>query len=225
MNNSAATTFAYDHLAHYLHDGDYDPAGKTHHAFTRRQPISGKEGGIRLGAVGDGLHMALITASKTVLKADIRPSRPLPDHIEFRTSAWRTNAAWRADIMVNPPQEPFMVIVFGKSTDYADTLRLSSSDILFECGPTPRIFNLALIRRGLATLATVEPEVIFEAKRLLDLRLRQSQATRFVDGRMASIRETCADIFELCGEFPDVNTAEFEAIRLIVRSRTREAQD
>ena len=115
-----------------------------------------------------------------------------------------------------------MVIVFDKSTDYVDTLRLSSSDILFECGPKPRIYNLALVRRGLATFSSVDPAVMFDAKRLLDLRLRQSSAARYVDGKMAIIKETCADIFELCGEFPEVNTAEFDAIRMIVNVRARQ---
>lgn len=224
MSNSAAIKFAYDHLAHYLHDGDYDPAGKTHYALTKRQQIASKDGDIRLGAMGDSLHMAVITESKTVLKADIRPSRPLPDTIEFRSTSWRSNPAWRADIMVDPPQEPFMVIVFDKSTDYADTLRMSSSDFLFECGPKPRLYNLALVRRGLATFASVDPAVMFDAKRLLDLRLRQSSSARFVDEKMAKIKEKCADIFELCGEFPEVNTAEFDAIRMIVNVRAREAR-
>ncbi len=65
---------------------------------------------------------------------------------------------------------------------------------------------------------------MFEAKRLLDMRLRQSQAARFVDDKMARIREKCADIFELCGEFPEVNTAEFDAIRMIVNVRAREGK-
>ena len=224
MSNSAAIKFAYDHLAHYLHDGDYDPEGMTQYALTKRQPISTKGGDIRLGAMGDGLHMAVITESRTVLKADIRPSRDLPDTIEFRAASWRSNAAWRAEIMVEPPQEPFMVIVFDKSTDYVDTLRLSSSDILFECGPKPRIYNLALVRRGLATFSSVAPEVMFDAKRLLDLRLRQSSSARYVDERMARIKEGCADIFELCGEFPEINTAEYEAIRMIVNVRAREGR-
>lgn len=224
MSNPAAIKFAYDHLAYYLHDGDYDPAGKTHYALTKRQPISTRAGDIRLGAMGDGLHMAVITESKTVLKADIKPSRPLPDSIEFKPATWRSNPAWRADIMTHPPQEPFMVIVFDKSTDYVDSLRLSSSDVLFECGPRPRVYNLALIRRGLATFDSVDPAVMFDAKRLLDLRLRQSGSARFVDEKMAAIKETCADIFELCGEFPEVNTAEFDAIRMIVNVRARQGK-
>ncbi len=224
MPGSAAVKFAYDHLAHYLHDGDYDPYGKTHYALTKRQPIASKDGEIRLGAMGDGLHMAMISASKTILKADIKPSRPLPVTIEFRPPGWRTNASWRADIMTDPPQEPYMVIVFDKSTDYADTLRLSSSDMLFECGPKPQVYNLALIRRGLATFSSVEPAILFDAKRLLDLRLRQTQAARYVDERMANIRETCADIFDLCGEFPEVNTAEFDAIRMIAALRARDGK-
>ncbi len=224
MSNSAAIKFAYDHLAHYLHDGDYDPAGKTLYALTKRQPISSKTGDIRLGAMGDGLHMAVITESKTVLKADIRPSRPLPETIEFKATSWRSNPAWRAEIMTHPPQEPFMVIVFDKSTDYADTLRLSSSDVLFECGPKPRVYNLALVRRGLATFNSVDPAVMFDAKRLLDMRLRQSGAARFVDEKMAKLKEKCANLFELCSEFPEVNTAEFDAIRMIVNVRAREGK-
>ncbi|MEI9903775.1 MAG: hypothetical protein WDN06_07110 [Asticcacaulis sp.] len=101
MSNSAAIKFAYDHLAHYLHDGDYDPLGMTKFALTKRQPILSKAGDIRLGSMGDGLHMAVITESKTVLKADIKPSRPLPGHIEFKSTNWRSNPAWRADIMVD----------------------------------------------------------------------------------------------------------------------------
>ncbi|MEI9903776.1 MAG: hypothetical protein WDN06_07115 [Asticcacaulis sp.] len=114
--------------------------------------------------------------------------------------------------------------MFDKSTDYVDTLRLSSGDILFECGPKPRVYNLALVRRGLATFSSVDPAVMFDAKRLLDMRLRQSASARFVDEKMARIKETCADIFELCSEFPEVNTAEFDAIRMIVNVRTREGK-
>ena len=224
MSNMTAVKFAYDHLAHYLHDGDYDPEGKLRYALTRKQPMAVRNSQIRLGSVGDALHMAVLTASKTVLKADIRSSRPLPDHIEFRSTSWRTNPSWRAELMTNPPSEPYMVIIFDKSTDYVDSLRLSSSDMLFECGPRPRTYNLAHIRRGLATFSTVAPVDMFEAKRLMDLRLRQPGAARFVDGKLGEMREKHADILDLCDEMPDVNTPEFDAINLIVNVRARQAK-
>ena len=224
MSNMTAVKFAYDHLGHYLHDGDYDPAGKLRYALTRKQPMAVRNSQIRLGSVGDSLHMAVITASKTVLKADIRSSRPLPAHIEFRATSWRTNPAWRADLMVNPPSEPYMVIVFDKSTDYVETLRLSSSDMLFECGPRPRAYNLAHIRRGLATFSVVTPSAMFEAKRLMDFRLRQPNSTRFVDDKLGALSEAHTDILALCDEMPDVNTPEFDALNLIVNVRARQGQ-
>ncbi|MGZ3298858.1 MAG: hypothetical protein ACXU8O_07565 [Asticcacaulis sp.] len=214
MPVKAALTFAYDHLGQYLHDGPCDPA-LLMHALTRRQPISGRKGEIRLGSVGDMAHMAVISAQKTILKADIRPSKPLPPSVEFKPMAWRSNPAWRAAIMREPPSEPYMVIIFDKATDYADSLRLSSQDVLFECGPQPRMYNLAQVRRGLSVLDAAEPALIFEAKRLIDMRLRNPARVRPADERLAILCERIPDLMNLCDEFADPGTAEFEALRLI----------
>lgn len=220
MPDTAAHTFAYDHLGYYLDDGPYDPA-RLMTALTRRHPIAGRSGDIRLGAIGDMAHMAVITASGTILKADIRPARPLPANVAFRPLSWRSHPAWRAELLRSPPSEPYMVILFGKATDYGDSLRLSSSDILFECGPQPRMINLAQVRRGLAAFETADPKALFEAKRLIDLRLRHPAGIKGADRRLAQLHEAVPDLFGLCDEFPDVNTAEFDALRLIDNVETK----
>jgi len=227
MPDTAAHTFAYDHLGYYLDDGPHDP-GRLMHALTRRHPIAGHgsaerraditvktRGDIRLGSVGDMAHMAVITASMTILKADIHPTRPLPPGIAFKAVAWRSNPAWRAELLRHPPAEPYMVIIFDKATDYGESLRLSSSDILFECGPQPRMINLAQVRRGLVAFDAAEPKALFEAKRLIDLRLRYPASVKAADRRLSELREGIPDLFGLCDEFPDVNTAEFDSLRLI----------
>ena len=227
MPDTAAQTFAYEHLGYYLDDGPYDPA-RLMKALTRRHPITAHgsaegrgdmkvkpRGDIRLGSVGDMAHMAVITAGGTILKADIHPARPLPACIAFKPAAWRSNPALRAELLRHPPAEPYMVIIFDKATDYGETLRLSSSDVLFECGPQPRMINLAQVRRGLLAFDTAEPKALFEAKRLIDLRLRYPAGVKAADRRLTELREDIPDLFGLCDEFPDVNTAEFDALRLI----------
>ena len=240
MPDTAAQTFAYEHLGYYLDDGPYDPA-RLMKALTRRHPISGHgsaegrpdqkmktRGDIRLGSVGDMAHMAVITVGGTILKADIQPARPLPAGVAFRPVAWRSNPAWRAELLRAPPAGPYMVIIFDKATDYGDTLRLSSSDVLFECGPQPRMINLAQVRRGLVAFDAAEPKILFEAKRLIDLRLRHPAGIKGADRRLAELREQIPDLFGLCDEFPDVNTAEFDALRLIdnveVKARRTQAR-
>jgi len=227
MPDTAAHTFAYEHLGYYLDDAPYDPT-RLMHALTRRHPIAGREGEIRLGSVGDMTHMAVITAGASVLKADIRAARPLSPGVVLRPVSWRSNPAWRADLLRHPPAEPYMVIIFDKSTDYGETLRLSSNDVLFECGPQPRMINLAQVRRGLAAFQAAEPKALFEAKRLIDLRLRHPAGIKGADRRLAELREQIPDLFGLCDEFPDVNTAEFDALRLIdnveVKARRTQAR-
>ncbi len=227
MPDTAAHTFAYEHLGYYLDDAPYDST-RLMHALTRRHPIAGREGEIRLGSVGDMTHMAIITAGATILKADIRAARPLPPAVVLRPVSWRSNPAWRAELLRPPPAEPYMVIIFDKSTDYGETLRLSSNDVLFECGPQPRMINLAQVRRGLAAFQAAEPKALFEAKRLIDLRLRHPAGIKSADRRLAELREQVPDLFGLCDEFPDVNTAEFDALRLIdnveVKARRTQAR-
>ncbi len=228
MPDTAAHTFAYEHLGYYLDDGPYDPA-RLMRALTRRHPIANRSGAnragaIRLGAVGDMAHMAVITAGGTTLKADIEPARPLPAGTLFKPVTWRSNPAWRAELLRAPPAEPYMVIIFDKATDYADTLRLSSSDVLFECGPHPRMINLAQVRRGFAAFDAAEPKILFEAKRLIDLRLRHPAGVKTVDQRLAALRDIVPDLFGLCDEFPDINTAEFDALRLVDNVETKMAR-
>ena len=234
MPDTAAQTFAYEHLGYYLDDGPYDPA-RLMMALTRRHPLAAHgsadvkakaRGDIRLGSVGDMAHMAVITAGATILKADIHPARPLPAAVAFKPVSWRSNPAWRAELLRAPPADPYMVIIFDKATDYADTLRLSSSDVLFECGPQPRMINLAQVRRGLVAFDAAEPKVLFEAKRLIDLRLRHPAGVKTADRRLAALREAVPDLFGLCDEFPDVNTAEFDALRLVdnVESKMRRSE-
>ena len=228
MPDTAAWTFAYEHLGYYLDDGPYDPT-RLMRALTRRHPIAGRGSGegrgeIRLGAVGDMAHMAVIAASGTLLKADIRPARPLPAHVAFRPVSWRSQPAWRAELMRSPPSEPYMVIIFDKATDYGESLRLSSGDILFECGPQPRMINLAQVRRGLAAFEAAPAKALFEAKRLIDLRLRHAAGIKKADRRLMELHEAVPDLFELCDEFPDVNTAEFDALRLIDNVETKKAR-
>jgi hypothetical protein len=223
MPDTAAWTFAYEHLGYYLDDGPYDPA-RLMTALTRRHPVAGRSGDIRLGAVGDMAHMAVICASGTVLKADIRPARPLPAGIAFKPPSWRSNPAWRAELLRSPPPEPYMVILFDKATDYGESLRLSSGDILFECGPRPRMINLVQVRRGLAAFEAADPKTLFEAKGLIDLRLRHPAATRRADRRLMELHAAVPDLFELCDEFPDVNTAEFDALRLIDNVETKRSR-
>ena len=220
MPDTAARTFAYDHLGYWLDDGPYEPA-RLMTALTRRHPLTTRAGDIRLGAVGDMAHMAVITAAGTILKADIRPARPLPAGVVFKPVSWRSNPAWRAELLRSPPPEPYMVIIFDKATDYGDSLRLSSPDILFECGPRPRMINLAQVRRGLAAFEAADAKALFEAKRLIDLRLRHPGGVKGADRRLAELRERIPGLFELCDEFPDVNTAEFDALRLIDNVETK----
>ncbi len=229
MPDTAAQIFAYEHLGQYLDTGPYDP-GRLMHALTRRHPVTAPRattkarGDIRLGSVGDMAHMAVITAGATILKADIQPTRPLPSGVVFRPVAWRSNPAWRAELLRAPPAEPYMVIIFDKATDYGETLRLSSSDVLFECGPQPRVINLAQVRRGLVAFDAAEPKILFEAKRLLDMRLRYPAGVKTADQRLAVLRETVPDLLDLCDEFPDVNTAEFDALRLVDNVETKMAR-
>lgn len=220
-----ARQFAYEFLAQYLHHGPYDPVNGLRQGLTGSHPISvNPEKSQRLGAVGDKLHMALISESRTVLKANILPAKPLPSHVELKPQNWRSNAAWRAEIMVAPPAEPYMVIVFGKSTDYLDRLRLSSVDALVECGPNSRRYNLRQIQIALANLDEKELIDHLETKKLVHRRLIEPDFPQRLNAKLCAMACTYPYLFESLEILPDYGTAEYEALIMIANVRSFQAR-
>jgi hypothetical protein len=216
----AARRFAYDYLAQYLHEGPYDPASGLRTGLTRSHPSSVNLGKTqRLGGMGDKLHMALISRSHTVLKADIIPAKPVPDSLELKPQSWRSNTAWRAEILASPPTEPYMVVVFDKSTGYLDGLRLSSADTLVECGPKIRRYNLRPIHAALADFPGPDLDLILAAKKLVYRRLSEPNARLRIDSEINRLISKFPGLFDALERVPDYGAAEYDALSMIVNVR------
>ena len=148
-----AVKFFYENLGCFLHPEPEDPITGPRLAISRAHEHAHKPAKLRLGS---GKAMAVIESSRATLMADIRPSRPLPPTVMFHDSSWRTTYNWLAEILLDPPRPPYMVVTFGKNPNILHTLRVNvGSDIVHVCGSE----SLTCHRRDLIRLVCALAEI------------------------------------------------------------------
>ncbi len=233
-----ADGLCYEELGQYLHPGPYDPVDGLLRAFTRSHVSTNshtdpaKEGLVktfRLGGVGDQLHMAVIWSGGAILKADIVPSKPLPSSVVLHPQSWQSNASWRAHLMLNPPADNYVVIIFDKSTDYLRRLRISTAALHIECTSVTKIYRREFIKTALSVFERVDYTVIRDAKVLLDRRMRYPEDAVSIDRRLNELAakakfDALAAFLDLLDTVPGVFEHEFDAARMITNVRKKAQQ-
>ena len=133
-------------------------------------------------SLGDG-HMVLVGPYVSKMVTNLRPSSALPADLEIRMGGSRAVSLMRRDLISNPPDPPFIAIIFGQKADH-DVRITTTTSTLYLNGPDAAVIERPYLLRLLKTLAGASEKTAYE---LLNLRARLARG--FYDGPSLAARE------------------------------------
>jgi len=122
----------YDRFARFLDPGDYDPEQGLVRGLSTNLAHSRKPGTrMRIG-LGSGV---LVTERGVTVAADVVPSKPPPGDIKWSSLDRLSSYRMATEVLLDPPDPPFLFVAFGKKPDVRASLRISvSRDVVELCG-------------------------------------------------------------------------------------------
>jgi hypothetical protein len=125
-------TWFYDRFVRFLDPGDYDPESGILRGLSMSLPHAGKPGATMRIGVGSAV---LVTDDRVLVAADVVPTSEPSSDVVWRRLADLTPYRMRINILLDPPQPPFLFVAFGKKPDVRALLRLTvSRDVIEFCG-------------------------------------------------------------------------------------------
>lgn len=206
----------YDNLGRHLHAGRPDEAWRASAltALTRNYPMASKASTQRLGG---GKAMSLTTDHGSVLMADIAVS--VPSHIDVRTGEWRTVENWIADVILHPPADRFLFILYGRKGGIESRLRFSTADVVSVCGvddADSMCLDTATVRSALLAVQGIPKPVWGSAMRLMQQRDR-GQGAAGIDKKLDEMIAVHPALDHALDVLPAAGTDDFRAVEIIAR--------
>ena len=177
----------------------------------------------------------LVTEDRAVLVSDVVPPEKWPSSLEIIGSNYASASSLLTNTLMSPPNIPFLLILFGKKTDIAATLRMSASpDIVEICGQKPitvrrNIVIEALGRLGFLTASQraaavpVPGKLWREACRLNAARVRDpaigpsiERRLSFLAGQDGSKAELVQRAVVVAESGPMIGTSDWDALSSLV---------
>jgi hypothetical protein len=167
----------------------------------------------------------LVTQERVTAATDVAPLRPWANDIDCQTLDQRAAYSMQLNVLLAPPDPPFLFVAFGKQTDISRTLRLSvSHDIVELCGEGAMTVRRQPVMEAYHELENVQVGAFLRASRLIYLRQRdprsaivQSQIDRLLDKATDGTRRA----FEIAEAGPRRQTPEFAALAKLLSARRK----
>ncbi len=237
-----ALRFFWDHFGWYMVPADAEPVdrpcdrtGRTDFpvyrtqkaalcgpafALSRNHPhaLQGKPA-MRLGAAKSA---ALIRPGGTILMADVLPDRP--GGIERRDTAWRTVPNWQAEILADPPEPPFMYVVFQRDPAIEANLRITvSTGRVHICADSVLSVDTARLARARHALpAGCAGKTWRRAVWLRDAVAAAAVTRDWAKAEMDKLEKRCPGIRAALPDLPREHTPEHQALGLITAQADKE---
>ena len=182
----------------------------------------------------------LVTEERAILVSDVIPPGKCPSSLEIIGSHEASSYSLLTETLMSPPDIPFLLILFGKKTDIAASLRMSASpDIVEICGPKPTVVRRNVIIEGLLQLgllpASRQPVAVpvpgrlwREACHLHAARVRDPAIGPSVERRLSLLEGPDASRVELVRRAvviaesgPMIGTSDWDALSSLVSALER----
>jgi hypothetical protein len=129
-------------------------------------------------AMGDG-NMVVAGPHKARIVTKLLPDTPLPPSLEVVFSDRGSVRASVVDLLENPPEPPFVVIIFEKKAAFDAIVTIDRSQIFIN-GTKPQVINGFRLNQLLAVAQRVGTKELY---RLMDLRRRLADGGTMVERR------------------------------------------
>lgn len=205
---TAASLIARTFAASWLNDPPNDPSLAAQAVLNKAMPVPGKaDRRIVSGTL-------LLGEGSGTVNVENRPVRDLPSG--YRWISTKDHRVTIGEVLADPPQGRFLLLILDKQRVMVDRLRFSGSGIFVVNDPRgPRWAARRSILQRLITTRQ-KPETLRNIRRLLDERLVADDVAP-VDVKLAAFIDNTAllDLIEIATE------AEFEALRELEASERR----
>jgi hypothetical protein len=162
-----AKKFWWDNLGKYLHPGAKPGQDNVAIALSQNYKHATKASDLRLGS---GKCATLITEGNAIMMADIRLDHAVLNGLRIMPGTWKTVPQWMAEIIMSPPDPPFMFVTYGKNPKIADKLRVNATaDVVEICGAEQWRCSRAVVTKALDAIGDLPPTVWRKAAYLNDL--------------------------------------------------------
>jgi len=174
--------------------------------------------------LGSGKAASLVQSGSATVMADIRLDHPLPPGLTLKPGTWRTIPNWMAEIIVSPPEPPFLFVIYGKNPNIRDRLRLNTTtDVVEICGAQNLRCRPAVVRKALDAIGDTPPAAWRKAAYLADRRDRNQLAAKRIDDYLAKLAAKHPALFDLLDALPEFGSGDYEATTLVHAVRTKDA--
>lgn len=172
--------------------------------------------------LGSGKAMSVIREDGAVLMADIRLDHPVPPGLTLHPGSWRTIPNWIAEVVVDPPDPPCMIVVYGKNPYIQDKLRLNlSTDVVEVCGAEGLRCRPAVVRKALEAIGDTPAAAWRKAAFLADMRDRNQLSAERIDEQLAKMEAKHPGLLDLLDALPAFGSGDYEATTLVHAVRAK----
>lgn len=170
--------------------------------------------------LGGGKAASLVMDGRAILMAEISLPEDAPGSLELdlKPATWRTIPDWKAEIIMNPPDPPFMFVIYGKNPYIQNKLTINATTDLVEISGTEQErYRPAAIREALAAIGTL-PATVWRKAAFLNDQLDRDPLSPFTGKRQADLDRLCEKhptLSAVMDVLPPFGSTDYDAITLI----------
>jgi len=205
--------FWFDNLGRHLHPNSKPGKDAISTALSQNYQHSQKSSALRLGA---GKAASLVQDGRSILMADIRLTQDIHPGLTLKPGTWRTIPNWMSEIITNPPEPPFMFVIYGKNPNIQDKLRVNATkDVIEICGAQQLRCCPAIVREILDDIGDMSPAIWRKAAFLYDQWKRNPMARDRLNEDIDKLTAKHPRLEELMYKLPPFGSGDYEAVTLV----------
>lgn len=207
--------FWHNNLGRHLYPNPKRGEDAASIALSQSYLHAAKSTTLRLGA---GKAASLIMDGSAILMAEIRLPHDIDPALTVMPGEWRTVPNWMAEIIVTPPEAPFMFVVYGKNPYIQDKLRINATqDVVEICGAQQLRCRPAVVRSALAVIGDLSPTVWRKAAFLNDQCRRDpvSPSRKVWEAEIDKLAAKNPSLEDVLDALPPFGSGDYEAVTLV----------
>lgn len=205
--------FWHDNLGRHLYPNPKQGEDPVKIALSQNYLHATKASALRLGA---GKAASLVQDGRSILMADVRLPYAFYPGLTLKPGTWRTIPNWMSEIIEDPPEPPFMFVIYGKNPNIQDRLRVNATqDVVEICGVQQLRCRPSVVRQALDDIGDMSPAVWRKAAFLYDWWKRDPMKKDRLDEEIDKLTAKHPMLEDLLYKLPPFGSGDYEAVTLV----------
>lgn len=205
--------FWFDNLGRHLYPNPKPSEDAISIALSQNYQHATKSSALRLGA---GKAASLVQDGRSILMADIRLTQDIHPGLTLKPGTWRTIPNWMSEIIEDPPEPPFLFVIYGKNPNIQDRLRVNATkDVVEICGAQQLRCRPSVVRQALDDIGDMSPTIWRKAAFLYDRWKRDPLNRERINADIDKLTAKHPGLDELLYKLPPFGSGDYEAATLV----------